>query len=56
MDPNATLAIMLDRASDVMDRADDTTDPATAELAEAVINLHTWITRGGFLPRQWGAK
>lgn len=59
MDPNATLAVMLDRAEALIASADagGEVDDEAHELAEATISLHEWLSKGGFLPRQWtGAK
>ena len=55
MDPNATLAIMLDRAECIQASVDagNEVDHEASELADAVMNLHTWLQKGGFLPEQW---
>jgi len=58
MDPTATLDIMLDRAKyllELWDLQSDMPDEAH-ELEEAVINLHEWLEKGGFPPRQWEKK
>lgn len=57
MDPNATLAVMLDRAEVILadDREPEDGGPSheAIELAEAVQNLSEWLSKGGFLPSAW---
>jgi hypothetical protein len=61
MDPNATLRRILEAARAIIEAEDSLGDAEAAtvaalegpELAAAVINLHTWIKKGGFLPREW---
>jgi hypothetical protein len=55
MDPDAALETILDLARQILahEREGTPTPDLGADLAEAVINLHEWITREGFLPSQW---
>lgn len=61
MDPDATLQLILELASEITSRSGDgeshdymsTTAGLGEELAEAVENLHEWITKGGFPPKAW---
>ena len=55
MDPNANLEEQLELASKII--AADEKDPDDAvRLAELVLALDAWITRGNFLPKSWEAK
>ena len=52
MDPNANLSEQLELAKAIV--ATDHPEPEDAErLAELVLALDDWITRGGFLPDSW---
>jgi hypothetical protein len=55
MDPNANLTEMRELAQTLLDNNADLSDfCAQAErLAELVQALDEWLTRGGFLPRDW---
>lgn len=60
MDPDATLAEMLDAARAVQANIDSLVQPETTidtgapgELAEGVIAMHGWLSGGGFLPAAW---
>jgi len=54
MDPDATLKMIRELAAEVACRA---VDPDAVELAELVQSLDEWISRGGFLPKEWaGAR
>lgn len=50
MDPNTTLADIRESAEVFLSGAND--ERAVA-LAEAVIALDEWLTKGGFLPADW---
>jgi hypothetical protein len=52
MDPNTILDRILELA-DIQLKVTDLDDFETEELAEAVQNLHEWLSRGGFLPKAW---
>lgn len=61
MDPNTTLAEMLDFAQDVRKEWDD--DPSSTTfsdaaicLAERVEDLDDWLKGGGALPARWSAR
>jgi hypothetical protein len=62
MDPTDTLNQVLKAAKAVIEAVEqhDADEPEVAlqglELAEAVLQLHLWLSRGGFLPRQWAPK
>lgn len=57
MDPDATLAELLDDARGVLARDDatGTEDAGHVELAQKVVALHDWIMGGGYLPAAWMA-
>ena len=52
MDPNETLRRMINLAAHINDTDFPTTDDSVV-LAELVMDLHTWIIKGGFLPDRW---
>lgn len=54
MDPDATLATVLDAAREIADHHSTHPDDAM-RLADAVLALHGWIDRGGYLPAAWRA-
>lgn len=61
MDPNTTLAEILDFAQDVRTEWDD--DPCSTAfsdaaicLAERVKHLDDWLKGGGALPARWSAR
>jgi hypothetical protein len=62
MDPTATLSRVLQAAKAVIEAVEThhTDEPdgviQALELAEAVLDLHLWLSRGGFPPRQWALK
>ena len=59
MDPNANLKEMLELARELIDVEDgiDTDDLVdVGRLAELIIDLHSWIENGGFLPSAWQPK
>ena len=62
MDPSETLNRMLQAAKAVVQSVENTSDDQpevvlqALDLAEAVLELHLWMSRGGFLPRQWARK
>lgn len=51
MDPNALLKDMLEVANDILNGHGEIAD--AVELAQKIIDLHTWIIKGGFLPKSW---
>lgn len=52
MDPNANLKEQIELARELVNS--DNPDPYDAmRLAELVLSLDNWITRGGFLPANW---
>lgn len=55
MDPNENLREQLKRARVLVDRDASTADLVDmgAELAEYVLALNEWITKGGFPPAAW---
>jgi hypothetical protein len=56
MDPNATLNIIIDRAESIIEAGEcggGMENPEATELAEAVLNLHKWLSTGSALPRAW---
>lgn len=55
MDPDATLAVMLEDARAILSTTATAHDRAVAAeaLATRVEDLHGWIARGGFLPAAW---
>jgi hypothetical protein len=57
MDPNALLAEMLDEARDLLARHDALIQPeepiAGVDLAQQVLDLHDWLSKGGFVPAAW---
>lgn len=54
MDPNATLSRIYSLMADVK-QPDVDVDPqeAAIELVDALEDLNTWLTSGGFLPDAW---
>jgi hypothetical protein len=54
MDPNTTLEDILGCAADILDTEEE--DDTVIELAEKVVALHEWLSRGGFLPKKWERK
>lgn len=53
MDPDATLDTMRTLAAAILRDDAPVRFPHATELAEAVANLDTWLTHGGFLPVAW---
>lgn len=61
MDPNETLRMCRRLARHLIEQADagrqhhetTTSDTAGEELAECFTNLDEWLSKGGFLPRDW---
>lgn len=55
MDPNFNLQAQLRLAAQLIREDDDVETAADkgAELAELVLALNEWITKGGFLPQTW---
>ena len=66
MDPNAILKQQLEIAEEIKKIWDDCNGDGTLtksqmeivsdhanQLAELVLDLNTWITKGGFLPEAW---
>lgn len=56
MDPSAALNIIRERMADVLaSETDDgfTDGDAIATLVEYLQGLDEWLSRGGFLPRDW---
>lgn len=49
MDPDKTL----ERILALLDRRLDNEPSANRELNDAIVELHCWLERGGFLPRAW---
>ncbi len=47
VDPNATLRETIDLAEKLV----ESEDADTARLAELVLALYEWVSRGGFLPQ-----
>ena len=52
MDPTGNLMEQFELANEILESEYVNVDDA-ARLAELVLALHTWITRGGALPDQW---
>ncbi len=55
MDPNATLKMLRDLATDILMGGSDHED-AAEQIAEAFESLDQWISRNGFLPDDWVAS
>lgn len=56
MDPNATLAELVDIARQHLDETDDESRSPHADtphMAELVLSLHDWLMSGGALPNWW---
>jgi hypothetical protein len=58
MDPNTILEEMIERAREIRETVDrygpTGLDMGSAEiLADLVLDLDTWLRRGGCLPRPW---
>ncbi len=56
MDPNKTLADMIGLAESLVNgswryMSDQEID--ASHLAESVLAMHKWLTKGGFLPKAW---
>jgi hypothetical protein len=60
MDPNANLEAMRRVAERILNYRDDVTPMEVAgdagRLADLVVALDEWITKGGFLPKEWQPK
>lgn len=61
MDPNFNLSDQLDIAKEILDYCErypygDRYTHSEDRLAELVIALDEWITKGGFLPERWTKK
>lgn len=57
--PDAVLAAQLKIAQRIINRGKEaavTPDHDAIKLAELVVELHTWIRNGGFLPETWDKK
>ncbi len=52
MDPDQNLYDVLKEARDVLENPDHNSDTAL-RLAELVLGLHEWLTRGGAKPKEW---
>ena len=57
MDPNAVLQTIRDLAVLCLERSDQgrrfLEAGAIAELSATILDLDTWLSRGGFLPKDW---
>lgn len=57
MDPNSNLREQLELANRLVDGKVSAVDVATSRvadrLAELVVALHEWLSRGGALPNDW---
>ena len=56
VDPNETLRLLRASAKDIaetFDRDEEVASADAAELASYVQALDEWITKGGFLPKEW---
>lgn len=54
MDPTQTLKEILEIAMPMAaEEIQCNFHTQSLELAEKVLDLHEWLSRGGFLPRQW---
>lgn len=56
MDPDATLAELLDLARHHQEELDDerrSSHVDTGRMADLVTSLHGWLAAGGFLPSAW---
>ncbi len=59
MDPDINLRSQLARARGILQAVDDgmrVYEPDAERLAELVVALDEWITKGGFLPERWTKK
>jgi hypothetical protein len=62
MDPNANLAEQLRLAREIQETVDQCNDDTVAvadngiRLANLVLSLNEWISKGGFLPTAWQEK
>jgi len=52
MDPNKLLSDLLPWAHQVLHKP-DSFGPSTIEAAQMIVDLDSWLTRGGFLPDRW---
>lgn len=53
MDPNANLKEILELAKWIEDNGNYVVREHASRLAELVLALNEWITKGGFLPSRW---
>lgn len=54
MDPNRTLRDLLDWAHSWADHpSDHPEEQALGWIAQSLLDLDQWLSRGGFLPRRW---
>lgn len=51
MDPNVLLQLIRDLADEILEGKGSAA--AAEELAVMVTDLDTWVSHGGFLPREW---
>jgi hypothetical protein len=55
MDPDTTLAILRKGCEMVSRMEEDDVDPVLADMVEAFESLDEWLSKGGFVPRDWSA-
>lgn len=53
MDPDETLAQMLEEARSLIATTDPEQQPEAVLLADHVLNLHEWLRKGGYPPALW---
>lgn len=53
VDPNETLRMLREASRDILNGGEEWDGHDVAEMFEA---LDGWITRGGFLPREWARE
>lgn len=53
MDPDACLKEMLDTADEIASAGDGMAEALGGDLADLVLALDGWLSKGGFLPERW---
>jgi hypothetical protein len=54
MDPNKLLSDLLNHAKSFLALDGDVADPVALDaFCQALLDLDSWLTRGGFLPERW---
>lgn len=53
MDPDTVLQEIMATANHIVTAPDDAYPDDVVDLADKITSLHTWLSKGGFLPTAW---